>query len=360
MLGIAVLLLAQQSQPTLNLMNLQVYCTLDELNDDAEGASGLDVSVLSRFILPASEYLSREIGMFLPFLETQKLSARDSVLYTPPLLRLTDDINNAGVTVSQADVVLRSTAQNNRPFWHDGPFLRIDPASGVSLSWSEAVNGVEVPGVWGLYERSEATGATAASEQGVSVETLSVADGSLLSPGMVLQLGEEWQFVRGYGAVSASLTTLASALDASSEVVALASGSAVKVGEVLKVEFEQMKVLDIQTNSAFVIRGWNKTKKVAHNSGAAVGAFRSFAVTRAVNGSEAATHATATAISRMVVPSDINYLCRQIATLMMKKSQGGYAGRLGNAESGESFYLHEFPRDAIERVKSNYYIPAVR
>jgi hypothetical protein len=338
----------------------QCYCSLDELNDDAEGASGLSISVLKRFILPASEYLSKEIGAFQPVAETLKLAARGQVMWTPALLRLSGDLTSEGVTVSQANVVLRSTAGNDQAFWHNGPYLRIDALDDYDITWSEKVNGVEVPGVWGLYELAESLGATLAAEQGVSAETVTVADGSALSPGMLLKIGDEWQSVDDYGAITPNLTTLASALDASSEVVALTSGAAVKIGEVAKIEFEQVKVLDIQSNSAFVIRGWNKTKKVAHNSGAAVGAFRSYYVTRAVNGSVAATHASATAIARMVTPSDINYLTRQIATLMMKKSQGGYAGRLGNAESGESFYMHEFPRDAIARVKSNYYIPAAR
>lgn len=342
-------------------MNLyQCYCTLDELNEDSEGSSGLDVSVLRRFILPASEYIAGEIGPFLPVLETRLLNARGEVLYVPALLRLTGDLSNGAETVAQANVALRSTAQNGQPFWHNGPYLRIDPIDGVTVNWSEAVNGVQAPGAWGYYEEARATGATLAAAQNVSVETAQVANGSLLSPGMLLKIGDEWLFVRDYGAATASVTTLASALDASSETISLASGAAVNVGEILKVEFELLKVLDIEGNNAFVVRGWNKTRKTSHTSGTAVGALRTFAVTRAVNGSTAAAHDSGASISRMVAPSDVNYLARQIATLMMKKSQGGYAGRQANPESGESFYMHEFPRDAIGRVKSNYYIPAVR
>jgi hypothetical protein len=221
-------------------------------------------------------------------------------------------------------------------------------------------NGIAINGHWGLYERADATDATLTALQGISAATVAVGDGSLLSPGMLLKIESEWQFVKGYGTPTANITTLGSDLDASNEIIAVASGAALKVGEIIQAEFEKMLVLDIQNNNAYVERGWMKTKKVTHASGTALSAFRTFSVDRSVNGSAAAEHASGTAILRMMVPEDVNYLARQIATLMMKKSQTGYAGRSGSSETGETFYNFEFPRDAIDRVKHNYYFPNAR
>lgn len=340
----------------------QCYCTIDELVKDSENAAGLAVDVLTRFILPASKYILGEIGAFLPVAETRKRTGKETdVLFVPPLLSVTS-ITNDQTSLSASDYQLLGSLESDQPFWPDGPYgvLRIDPLGTNTAPWSCVKNGVAVNGHWGLYERAEATGATLAALQSSGAAAVVVGDGSLLSPGMLLKIESEWQFVKGYGAPTASVTTLSSALDASSEIIAVASGAALKVGELIQAEFEKMLVLDIQGNNAYVERGWMKTKKVAHTSGTALAAFRTFSVDRSVNGSVAVEHASSTAISRMMAPDDVNYLARQIATLMMKKSQTGYAGRSGSSETGESFYTYEFPRDAIARVKNNYFFPNAR
>lgn len=336
--------------------NFQSYCTLQELNEDADGVS-LPVSVVERFILPASEYLNREIGMFLPVLETRKLRGDGSVkLGMPPLLRVTGSIINDDTTLDAADYLLMDSTLNDTRAWLDGPYtvLLVAPDATNLVGWSTEANSITLPAAWGLYERARTLAATLTAKQEIASESLSVSDGSQVSPGMVLKLGDEWELVKNYGAVSAAVTTLAANLDAASEIISLADGTKVKIGEIIRCGFEKMRVIDIQTNSAYVARGWDRTGKIAHTSGAGIDVYRTYGVERAVNGSTAAEHASASSLLQMVVPKDVNYLARQIATLMMRKSQSGYSGRAGNAENGETFYTYEFPRDAIERVKRNY------
>jgi hypothetical protein len=115
-----------------------------------------------------------------------------------------------------------------------------------------------------------------------------------------------------------------------------------------------MQVLDIAGNAVQAARALNGSKRAAHSSGAALNVFRTYAVTRGANGSTPATH-TAAAVSRQVVPPDINYLARQIASLMIKKAQTGYVGRAGNDELGTGFFVNEFPRNQIDAIKKNYF-----
>jgi hypothetical protein len=312
---------------------------------------------LTRFILPASQYIAQEIGSFLPVLETVKVFSDDDELLTPPILRLTGNLDNDGTTVESTDVYLRATQKNDRRAWPYGPYFRIDPLELASVAWADEVS---IPAAWGLYERVEALGVTLSAEQSATAETLTVADGGKLSPGMMLKIGDEMQFVRETGAPTAAVTTLGAAMDASEEEITLASGALVKVGEIIRVDFERLKVLDIAGNKVYVTRGWQRTKKASHTSGTAVDVYRAYQVRRACNGTSAAIQASAAAISRFVVPEDVHYLTRQITTLMSKKAATGYAGRAGNPESGESYFMYEFPREAIERVKKNYYVPAVR
>ncbi|PKN93014.1 MAG: hypothetical protein CVU44_11320 [Chloroflexi bacterium HGW-Chloroflexi-6] len=344
-------------------MNIQAYCTIDDILKDAENASGLPDNFLDRFILPASRFIAGEIGEFLPVIETLRFTGDgETALFVPPLLRVTSNITNGDDSLAASEYILRASQHSNRPAWPNGPYCRIDPSPDALLvgAWSTDLNDVVIPGVWGLYELANALGVTVASEQSVSVETLTVADGSKLSPGMMLGIGSEMEFVSGYGSPTSAVTTLSAAIDGSQEEITLTNGALVKIGEVLRAGFEKLKVLDISGNAAYVTRGFDRTKKVTHPNGTGVDVYRTFAVKRACNGSTAAIHTAATAISRYFVPEDVNYLARQIATLMAKKSQGGYAGRAGNPESGESYFMYEFPKDAIAKVKANYRLGTVR
>jgi hypothetical protein len=176
----------------------------------------------------------------------------------------------------------------------------------------------------------------------------------------VLLIESEMQYVNGTGSPTAEVTALSAGCDNQTETLSVASSADLHPGEIIRVDFEQMKVLDKKTGKVNVLRGWAGTTKTAHASSADVDVYKVFTVERGVNGSTAAQHAANAVIRRYTAPEDVNYLTRQIATLMMKKAQTGYAGRSGNAETGETFYNFEFPKDVIARVKRNYFIPHMR
>jgi hypothetical protein len=132
------------------------------------------------------------------------------------------------------------------------------------------------------------------------------------------------------------------------------NGALLNVGEIIRLDFEQMRIKDKRTHQLHVERGWNNTGQVLHATGTDVDVYRTVAVEREVNGTTAAVHATSTAISRYIVPDEILYLTKQIATLMINKARGGYAGKSGGGETGTVFYHDVFPRFEIERVKENY------
>jgi hypothetical protein len=117
-----------------------------------------------------------------------------------------------------------------------------------------------------------------------------------------------------------------------------------------------MKIVDIRTHQLAVIRGWNGTGRIAHLTSTAVDVYRTVTVERGVNGTTAAAHLNGVSMTRYVAPSDIQYLCKQIATLIANKAKSGYQGRTGNAELGVVFYHDAFPRQDIERIKALYNI----
>ena len=332
----------------------QIFCTIEELLADADDNGG-NAAALMKHMRAASQVILQEIGKFIPLTEEVRLDGNGKTrLFVPPLLAITSIVNGDDTLVS-TDYLLRP----NGRMWTDGPYthLDVDPDAANLSTWYGEQDSVVINGRWGLYEKSEDTGAnTGASEQSASTTSLVVTNGSKVSPGMVCLIGSEQQLVTDYGAVTASVTTLSEDLDLVEEEINVANGALVYVGEIIRCGFEQMKILDINSNTLYVKRGWNGTKKATHTSAGAVDVYRTFSVERAVNGTTAAIHTAGSDIYRYLVPEDVRILCVEIATLMRKKALGGFAGKSGNSELGEVYYHDMFPRFDLDRVRSHYQI----
>lgn len=333
----------------------RLYCTLNDVIDDLEqaGVKAWKESAVVDKIHAASDWISQNLGDFIPVTASKALDGPGGIdLTVPPLLAITS-ITHDGDTLTAADYILYPI---NR-WWENGPYtrLRVDPDAANLSHWTYEEEVIAIAGRWGLYEESRATGATVATQDSSST-SLVANSGAALSPGMALLIDSEQELIEATGAASDSTANTAEAVDASEEEIDVSDGTLVYIGEVIRVNFEQMKIRDIKTNTLLVERGWNGTKRTTHDTAADVYVYRTFTVKRGANGTTAATHSTDT-IYRYVMPYDVNYLCRQMASLMLKKAQSGYAGKVGSVELGEVFYYQEFPKDVLERVKRVYGAP---
>jgi hypothetical protein len=337
----------------------QILCTINDLLSDPQPPAG-DVTILFREIQAASRTIQQEIGEFIPVSETRKFAGSPAAarLFIPPLLGLTGSIINDETTLAAADYILTPRERH----WRNGPYSEIDVAPDASnlSAWSDELEGVQIPGRWGLYEETEATGATLGAQQTDIATSLQVSDGAKLSPGAVLLIGSEQELITGYDTPVAAITTLNGTIDASQETIILTNGALVNIGEILRIGVEQIRILDISTHTLYVQRHWNKTLGAAHTTGAAVDVYRKFVVARAANGTTAAAHAVSAAISRYLVPADVLFLCKEIATLMLNKAGTGYSGKTGNEQLGTVYYNDAFPRYDLERIREHYSIKTVR
>ena len=334
-------------------MSDRLYCTLAELIADLELPGVKDESQLLRHVRAASDFIDRRLGWFIPATEARRFAGNGEIdLFVDPLLAATAVVNN-GTTITTANYLLYP---RNR-LWSNGPYNRIavDPDATQLSYWYFDRDAVAITGRWGKYEESISTGATVANTTQItsSGTSLLASDGSKISTGMVLLIESEQLLVEATGAATDSTTNTAEALDASEEAVDLVSGAAVNAGEIIRVEFEQMKVIEVQTNTIYVVRGWNGTARATHVTASDVFVFRSFVVKRGVNGTVAAAHLNSVAISRYIPPYDVNGLCRQLAALEFQMAKTGYSGRAGNAELGETFYFKKYPSE-IKEIQRNY------
>jgi hypothetical protein len=331
----------------------QIYCTVNDLLNDPEPPAG-GVELLYQQIQAASQTILQEIGGFIPITETCLFNGkgRDNLLI-PPMLALISLVNDDD-TIADTDYIL----QPDNRHWPNGPYssIEVDPeATELSVFFDEKAS-VAVTGRWGLYEETADTGAELAAQQTDSAVSLQVNDGSKLSPGAVLSIGSEQELISGYDTPVTGITTLNGTIDAVQETIILTSGAAATIGEIIRIGVEQMRILDISANTLYVQRHWNKTLGAAHTSAAAVDVYRKFVVARAVNGTTVAAHGSGAAISRYLVPADVLFLCKEIATLMLHKAETGYAGKSGNADLGTVYYNDAFPRYDLERIRDHYRI----
>jgi hypothetical protein len=340
----------------------QFFCTVNDLLNDPAPPAG-DVEILFKEIQAASRTIQEEIGEFIPVSEIRKFSANLTMngisrLFIPPMLGLLGSIVNDDITLVAADYIL----QPGERHWRNGPYswLEVDPDASNLSAWSDEQDGIVIPARWGLYEESEVTGSILGAAQSDVETNLQVSDGSKISPGAVLLISSEQELVTGYEAPLAAITTLNGGIDATQETIVLTNGALVTVGEIIRIGVEQMRILDIATHTCYVQRHWNKTLGAVHSTGASVDVYRMFTVVRGVNGIVAAAHDISTAISRYLVPGDVLFLCKEIATLMVNKASSNYAGRTGNQELGTVFYNDAFPRYDLERIRDHYSIKTVR
>lgn len=329
-------------------------CTVRELIDDL-GQTGLSESALMSKIAAASQAIEQTIGQFIPTVETRYFAGTGKYpqeLWVPPLLAVTSiTLPELSITLTTADYILKPDGRH----WKNGPYswIVINDDSTQLFYWSCEQDDTVIAGKWGLYDNPVDLGINITSANTTDT-SLTVTDGSKCGPGMVLLVESEQMAVTGTGAATTTTATLNGAIDDGQEEIVLSNGALVNVDEILKVDFEQMKVYDISGNTVLVQRGWANSKRASHLTGVTVYAYRTYTVTRGANGTTAAAHA-AKAAYQYRPPEDVNYLCRQMAGLMIKKMQTGYVGRAGNDELGTGFFVNEFPKNQVEAIKKNYF-----
>lgn len=231
--------------------------------------------------------------------------------------------------ISSSDYFLEPRNYGPPYYWIE---IDLDSAAFFSTTGTHQ-RAVRVTGSWGYCSDTVTAGALAealdTSETGVDV-----TDSSLIGIGDTILVGSEQMFVTAKSLLTTG-TTLNDTLTANKNNtdVTVASGSAIKQGEVITLGSERMYVESISGNDLTVIRAYDGSVLRAHSTGITVYAPRTLTVERGVNGTTAAAHDTATAVSRYVPPADIVNLCEALAIFEYVQSRGGRTGTIGSSNS---------------------------
>lgn len=215
------------------------------------------------------------------------------------------------------------------------PYNRVE----IDLSGSDSFGGgstfqrdISITGVFGACQDESPGGETAegldATETGVDITDSTIGVGSLI------RVDSERMIVTGKTLRSTGYT-LGSSITANKADVSLSvsDGSAYTVGELLTIDAESMRIVDIAGNTLIVQRAADGSVLAAHNSGTTIYAPRTLTVERGVLGTTADIHLTAADIAVHQVPPLIRELCiaETLATLFAHRRAWAGDGKTGRA-----------------------------
>ncbi|MCI0687228.1 MAG: hypothetical protein L0Y54_08335 [Sporichthyaceae bacterium] len=337
-----------------------VYCLREEVKaalDTAETAR--NNTQVDRAIESASRAIDggRQIGgllrrRFYPELATRYFDwpnhsyARPWRLWLGPDELISADLVVAGgVTIAGSDYFLEPA--NSGP-----PFTRIEidlsSASAFAPATGTHQRAIAITGLYGFNADEAPAGALAEALDSTETD-VDVTDSSPLGAGSIIKVDSERLLVTGRSMLDTGQSS--SALTASSADVAITGISAgtIKVGEVLLVDSERMLAVDAAGTTITVKRAWDGTALAAHSGGADIYAPRTLTVTRGALGTTAASHNTATAVTRHLVPPLVRDLCIAEAINQLQLETAGYARVIGegdNAREGTGRSLFDLRKAA--------------
>jgi hypothetical protein len=280
---------------------------------------------------------------------TWELWVRDYLL---SVSAITDEDGSGTITV----------ANTNLEPQHGPPYTRveIDYSSADTFDAGDTEQQtITVTGDWGYSNDTESAGTVVSGLASGTTATTFVTDSSdLIGVGDSLLIESERVFVTGKTTVDLAVNThgTTGALTASKTdtnvTLAAAPATALRVGEILRINSEDMRITAINsTSDVNVERAYDGTILAAHSTGDDVYAYRTLTIERGINGSTAATHANATAVSRYVPPADVELYCLQRAMLWFHQERGG----LGEAAGGIGKST-ELDMRRAERELLGYYV----
>lgn len=237
----------------------------------------------------------------------------------------------AGVTIAASDYNLEPA--NDGP-----PYTYVDLIRSSSATFGGAETFQRAIAIAGTYAGTEPVVEATTLLNGAinsSVATLDVDDSSLVGVGSLLKIDSE--YVQVIAKTMKDTTQDASALteemNSVSFTVAPGGGATLAVDELILIDSERMRIVDIAGDTITVLRAEDGSTLAAHNASSSIYAARTCAVLRARCGTTAASHLDNAPISRLVFPALISELTAAEALNIMAQRSSGYARTVGAGDN---------------------------
>lgn len=291
-------------------MTAPTYATVEELAAALDvDPSGHSTSRMLRALQTASRYIDEELHRhFYPLTETVSyyLGAGGEGFYLERDLLSLTSVTADDLAVTLSDVTLSPAA---------APYAWLG-VSGVDI---------DVAGVWGYSNVTEAAGALNGAISTTTATTLEVTDAAKVGIGDQLLIDTERLVVTDRAMVDTTANVTGDlTANANNVSVTVNDGTLLNVRETILVDSERMLITDITSNTLTVIRAVDGSTLAAHTQPVDVYAARTLTVERAAQGTTAATHNDAATVYCNVPPSPIKTLAIAEAIMTMSQETSGY------------------------------------
>jgi hypothetical protein len=303
------------------------YCTREEVLAAGDvRASAWRHPQVDRLAAAAARSVDEQMRrVFYPVQATRRFSWPIGASARPALVWLLDDelISATSVTVDGApisgDVYALQPANGGPPYSR----IEVDRADGGDIA---------ITGLFGYRDDHVPAGVLAEAVD--DAETfVDVTDSAAVGVGSLIRVDTERMIVTGKRLLSTG-QTLQGPLTAteSAQAVSVTNGALFAPDEILLVDAERLRVLDVAGNTLIVRRAVDGSTLAAH-TGSTIYAPRTLIVERGALGSTAAEHDTAAAIERHAVPSLINQLAVAETLVALAQETTNYARKIGQGEA---------------------------
>jgi hypothetical protein len=239
---------------------------------------------------------------------------------------------SGGVTIAATDYFLRrSDMVDEPPYTH----IEIDLDGPAAFSSGDThQRSVAITGVFGHSANEEAVGSLAGSLAADASATASITwTTARIGVGDTLRIDNERMIITGRTMVDSTQdlqTPLTAA--ANNVTVAVTTGTAFAIDEVLLLDSERMLVVDIAGNNLTVRRAWDGSVLATH-SGSSIYTLTGVEITRGQLGTTAAAHNSAATIYRHQVPPLVRELAIAEAINTLLQESAGYARTSGSGDN---------------------------
>lgn len=243
---------------------------------------------------------------------------------------------SGGVSISPSNVILRRADGRVEP-----PYTMLQISLASSASFSAGNTFQQSLAITGLFGWNDTDTSIASAALGgninASVTTLVLNPvGGIYDVGVgsITLIGTERVILTQRRMSDTTINTAGTlAVLQSAQTLAVTDGTNFAVGEVILIDAERMRIVDVAGNNLIVDRAWDGTTLAAHSSGVDVFALRTFTAKRGALGSTAASHTLADSAYAHVFPELITELCVAEAVTLLEQNAGGYARVIGSGAS---------------------------
>jgi hypothetical protein len=226
---------------------------------------------------------------------------------------------------------------------NDPPYRSIEINRGGSASFSSAdteQRATGIAGLWGWSNNTRDIGALTSSLAASTTATASMAwTTARFGVGDILLIDDERMVIAERSFVDSTQNLQTSLTADSSDVnVAVTDGTAFAVEEIISIDGERMRIIDITGNTLTVKRAWDGSQLDDHTAPTAdIYALTGVELDRAQLGTTLAAHSSAARVTRWIAPPLLASLNRAYALNTLLQERAGYARVAGTGESAREF-----------------------